>query len=157
ALRYGQTATRKLRDHHRDVVFSATLIGQINHALAGRFEIGSVENDFRDLVLMHLSRQAVAANHQRIHVAKRQTADLDVHIAVRAQGLQNDVAIAVGFGLLLGDLSRVNQLLHQRLVFGSAEYLLLTDQVSAAVSDLTEKDMIAHRRDRGEGGAQSLV
>src|SRR5262245_32803208 len=108
ALWQGQTIARKLRDDHGDVVLAAALVGQIDQALAGRLKIPGLMNDLRDLVLVNLPRQPVAANHQRVHVAKRLTTDLDVHATVRPQGLQDDIAVAVGFGLFFSDLSRVD-------------------------------------------------
>src|SRR5262245_12162092 len=157
ALRQGQTAAGKLRDDHGDVVLAAALVGQIDQMLAGRLEIPGLVNDPRDLVLVNLSRQAVTANHQRVHVAKGQATDLDVHVAVSPQGLQDDVAVAVGFGLFFGDLPGVDQLLHQGLVFGGANDVIPADQISAAVADLPEENLIADRRNRGEGGAKPFV
>src|SRR5262245_44374681 len=125
--------------------------------LASRLEISGLMNDPRDLILVNLPRQPVTANHQRVHVAKRLTADLDVHAAVRPQGLQDDVSVAVGFGLFFGDLPGVDQLLHQRLVFGGADYAVPADQISAAVADLPEENLAAECRDRGEGDRKSVV
>src|SRR5262249_44193772 len=141
ALRHAQTAAGKLRDDHGDVVLAAALVGQIDQILAGRLEIPGLVNDPLDRILVNLSRQSVTANHQRVHVAKRQATDLDVHVAVRPQGLQDDVAVAVGFGLFFGDLPGVDQLLHQRLVFGGANDVIPADQIGAAVADLPEEDL----------------
>ena len=157
AIRQGQGRTRELGNNNGDVVFSASLIGQIDQGLTSGFEIGSFIDDARNFVGVHLARQPVAANHEGVQLAERHGVDFNIDVVMCAERLEDHVPVTVGFGFLFGDLPRVNQLLNERLVLGDAIDSALSNEMRATVTHLREVHVVAVRGDRRESGSQPPV
>src|SRR2546422_6434619 len=71
------------------------------------------------------------------------------------RSLEDDVPPLAPRGLLLGQLARLHETLHQRLVLRELVSLAVADQVGAAVADLDEVDVVAQHPYRRRGRAHA--
>ena len=69
--------------------------------------------------------------------------EVDLDPGVGAERLEDDVATLALLGLFLGQLARVHQPLHERLVLGELDGLAVSDEVGPAVADLREIEVVA--------------
>src|SRR5829696_5513552 len=76
-------------------------------------------------------------------------------LALRAERLEDHVAEHVRLGFCFADLTNVNELLHERLVLGCEPYVIFANDVTAAVADLHEIQMVASDRGAGERRAHA--
>ena len=74
-------------------------------------------DDDADIVLGHLSRQSVAAEHERVAAAHVLVREIDLDRRLWAERLENDVAALALRGFFFRELAGLDELLHQRLIF----------------------------------------
>ena len=71
--------------------------------------------------------------------------------------MQNDVAEHVRFGFCLADLTDVDKLLNQRLVFSRQANLLSAHDVGAAIADLDQIEFVVFDGRAGQRGAHAAA
>jgi len=139
-------------DDDGDVVRAAPLVGERDEPVARRLEIPFASDRLGDLVPLDLAREAVRAQHQDIALADVLVGEVHLDLGIGAERLEDDVAPLAARGLLLGELARFHQPLHQRLVLRELDRLTVADQVGAAVADLREVDVVVQDADGRRGG-----
>ena len=109
----------------------------------------------RELVPPHQSREPVGAEHERVAPAQRLMGEVDLHARIGPERLEDDVAALALLRLFLGELARVHQPLHERLILGELDRLAVPDQVGAAVADLGEVQIVPVDARGGDRGAHA--
>ena len=68
--------------------------------------------------------------------------EIDLDLRIRAERLEDDVAALALRGFLFRQLTRFDQALHERLIFGDLMRCAAADQIGATVADLGEIEVI---------------
>ena len=100
---------------------------------------------------------AVAAQQQPVAGRELDVEQVGVGLVHPVDRAQDQVAVRVGPGLLLGDPALVDQALHERVVLGELRQRAVAQEVAAAVADVREADPVAveeRRRDRRAGAVE---
>ena len=126
-----------------DVVRPTILVREIDQPLARRYQIRLFGDDARDLVLANLSREAIAAEHEHVAATNLLMRKVDLDEGLGAERLEDDVAPLALRRFLLGELARLDELLHQRLVLGDLPGDSVTHEIRAAVAHLCDVQHVA--------------
>src|SRR6266498_604428 len=81
--------------------------------------------------------------------------EIDLHPRIGPERLQDDVPSLAVVSLFLGQLARIHQSLHQRLVFGELDDLPTPSQIGPAVPDLGQPQSVTQYTGNGRGRAHS--
>ena len=124
----------------------ATLgIGCRDQLLARHFGIVAGRDDSRDVRRTQVRGETIAAQHQRVALCQRLLREVGTDRAVGAERLQDDVAALADLGLVRGHLSRLDQLLHQRLILGDLQRHAIANDVRATVAHLRQVQRVAEQ------------
>ena len=111
-------ALQHVDDDDRDVVASTVRVG-LGDELIGRglWCVGG-ECDRRDLVVVDLVDQSIAAQDEPVAVHHRHQPRVDAHRRLDAERPRDDVAARMASRLVLGDVAGVDQFLHVAVIDG---------------------------------------
>ena len=146
-----EPVTVEPREDDGDVVRPAALVREPDQPLAGGSHIGRRGHDPGDLVVLDLAREAVGAKHEDITLADVLVGEVHLHPGIRPQRLQDDVAPLALRRLLLRELPRLHEPLHQRLILRELVGLAVADEIGPAVSDLGDVTALTQHAG-GRGG-----
>ena len=133
-----------------DVVLAASLQGGVDEGVGGVGDRGGVE------VASHLRGldqigAAVAAQHQPVALDQLDEEGVGLHGRVEADGAGDDVAVAAGARLFLGDAALLEQLVDHRVVLCELPDQPVADEVGAGVAYVhDESDTAAEALGVGE-------
>ena len=148
-FRRDQPVAVEARRDDGDVVGPSHVVRAVDQPLARRHEIWFVGHDARDLVRLHLTAQPVAAQHEHVAATELLAGEIDLDLRLGAECLEDDVAPLAQLGLLLRQLSRLDEPLHQRLILRDLLRHAVAHEIRAAVAHLREVDRVAeHAGDR---------
>ena len=113
AIRTGRVDTLQHVDHDDGHVVAAPVGVGFGHELVRTIlRIAGRHSDGRDLIVVHLVDQTVAAEYEAIAVNHRNQPGVDADGRLDAERASDDVAPRVGARLVFGDVAGVDQLLH---------------------------------------------
>jgi len=152
----------ELEGDRGDVVAPPGPVGLRDEGTHGRIEAGRREKDLGDLLFPDHRCEAVGANQVDVPGARRDRAEVGLDLGVGTERPGDDRALRVLLGLLVGELSLAAQLLDQRMVLGQPLQLPVAQQIGAAVTDMSDRHLVAlgsddHRGERRSHAGVALV
>ncbi len=139
-------------DDAGDVVVGAGLeagADQLDGGVVGRAH----REDVGEPAVVEDAAGAVAAEQQPVAELELDVEEVGVDVVHAVDGLEDQVAVRVGAGVLLGDPALVDEALHERVVLGDLADLPGAEQVGAAVADVPERQLRAVEEREGGGRA----
>ena len=109
----------------------------------------------RDLLRLHEPGQPIAAEHEHVVTPHALMREIDLHVRLRAERLQNDVAAVAHLGFFDRDLAGLDELLHQRLILRDLDRDAVAHQVRSTVADLSEVERVAEQPGDRRGRAHA--
>jgi len=132
---------------------SSLVVRHRNQPIAGNRQVELLLDDPRHVLGTHQSGQAVAAQQEDIAAPDRLHRHLHLDVRFRAKGLQDDVAALAERGFLFGQLTGLDELLHQRLVLRELGRGTIAQEVRAAVPDLRYVERVLEQCSNSRGRA----
>src|SRR5262249_825980 len=138
-------------DHDdRRVVFAAGGIGG-NHEFLGRSVGVRVDSQNVPYVIVaEHTVQAVAAQEDHVAADRLSPDDIELDLIVGADRTINYITIGVDAGLAPGEVSGVDHLLDQGMVFSDLFELVIVEQVAPAIANMGDGQDFADQHGDGE-------
>ena len=134
----GSAPASDVDDDHADVVAATTVVGHLDEPFGGPLRIVVRGQDVGDVLVGDLVDEAVAAQEEAVAADEGQRPGVDLDRRIDAEGAGDDVAARVVAGLVGGDVTGVDQLLHVAVVDRDPAQPLVAEQVGARVADVGE-------------------
>src|SRR5204862_7797160 len=152
-FRRAQPFAVEARQDHGDVVGPAALVREPDQPVARGLQVALARGELGDLFLLYGAREPVGAEHENVAPADLLVREIHLHARVGPERLEDDVAALALGGFFFGQLTRLDQALHQGLVLGELDGLALANQVGAAVAHLRQEEAGAQDTHGGRGRA----
>ena len=142
-------------DDTGDVVAAAGLERGTNQFDRGEVDGAAAEDVGQPVVVEHPGR-AVAAEQDPVAGRELDHEEVGVGLVHPVDRAQDQVAVRVDPGLVLGDPSLVDQALHERVVLGELADHAVAEQVAATVTDVPDAQLGAVEERRGDRRTRAL-
>ncbi len=139
-------------DQAGDVVGAAGLEGGADQLDGG--EVGGAGGeDVGEPPVVERAARAVAAEQDAVPGDQLDVEQVGLGLVDAVHGLEDEVAVRVGAGLLLGDPALVDERLDERVVAGQLADRAVAEEVGTGVPEVAEAEAVSVEEGHGRGGA----
>src|SRR5690606_18962947 len=145
------------RGNDGDVVRPAALVGEVDQLGAECVGVVDARGGLGELVLPHGAGEAVGAEDDDVAAAQLLVGQVHAHGGLRAERLEDHVALHAPLGLLLGERAGFHQRLDEGLVARELRDAAAAHEVGARVADLREVEEAVEQACGGGGRPHAVV